>query len=57
MAWEFARHESHRERLAIIKKVIGNQIPCKRELMWGQKYVAHPRRTLQLHAKENCRSL
>ena len=34
MTREFARHGSHRERLNIIKKKIGNQMPCKNEEMW-----------------------
>ena len=35
MAWEFARHESYREHLEY-NKVIGNQISCKRIVMWDR---------------------
>ena len=34
MTREFARHGSHRERLNIMKKEIGNQMPCTNEEMW-----------------------
>ena len=33
LEWPGNSPESHKERLDIIKKVIGNQIPCKREVM------------------------